>query len=246
MPAIRQWQASSTSTAAVCLAAPRCGEERVVVSPCDHTNQTSSWSSTWDHPGLGRHPSAGGNPRPQHQSLAQNGLICRIPGDTEALSRVTARGDRLTPWALRGYDSRFSTGAGPATGRTAGLSPCHPQTRAADERPCGLLGEGLPGAGVVRPGLEQSESPRTGAGKDLGGLRRAPAVARRLPGSARVPAPGGSVIGAGYYCRTQCRPRQIHMPRVAALLSARCRDGQCFCAATSAKVGEERGHVRRT
>ena len=155
-----------------------------------------------------------------------NALTCRIPGDTEALFPGSPRGDRLTTWALRGYDSRFSTGAGPTTERTAGWSPCHPQTRAADERPCGLLGEGLPGSGVVRPGLEQSESPRPGAGKDLGGLRRAPAVARPLPGSARVPAPGGSVIGAGY-CRTKCRPPpDPHAASCSLGLSGRCRDGQ--------------------
>src|SRR5215207_8316869 len=159
-------------------------------------HQTSSWSSgritrSRSTP-IGRWQPATFNPGTGHKtgsSTAFRVTLGAVPG--------SRRGDRLTTWALRGYDSRFSTGAGPTTGRTAGLSPRHPQTRAADERPCGLLGEGLPGAGVVRPGLEQSESPRAGAGKDLGGLRRAPAVPRRLPGSARVPAPGGSLIGAG-------------------------------------------------
>jgi hypothetical protein len=174
--------------------------------------------------------------------------------DSSTAFRVTLRrcpgsrrGDRLTTWALRATTQGSQPGLGRQRGRTAGLSPCHhPQTRAADERLCGLLGEGLPGSGVVRPGLEQSESPRAGAGKDLGGLRRAPAVARRLPGSARVPAPGGIVIGAGY-CRTQCRPPpDPHAASCSLGVSARFRDGQCFCAATSSKVGEERVHIRRT
>jgi hypothetical protein len=143
------------------------------------------------------------------------------------LSPGSQRGDRLTRWMLRGYDSRFSSPAGPtAVGRTVGLSSCHAQT-AADERPRGLLGQGLPVVGVVRLGLEQSESPRAGAGEDLGGLRRAPAVARRLPGPARVPAPCGSAVGGGNLPDPMpSPPPDPHIAARCSAMSARYRDRQ--------------------
>ena len=67
----------------------------------------------------------------------------------------------------------------------------------ADERAGGLRGQGVSGDGVVRGGVEQPEDPPSRAGEGLAGLRGAPPVARRLPGRARVPAPGGPVVGAG-------------------------------------------------